>query len=86
MCVLVALANVRGWCYCRCVCGPYLSNYPSPPLPPVSLKKFLMNLNKEVASLLQYDGPHLSEIARKLILVTTANGKVSKKLAECVID
>ncbi len=47
-----------------------------------------MNLNKEVASLLQYDGPHLVRDrfnTRKLILVTTANGKVSKKNLQCVI-
>ncbi len=47
-----------------------------------------MNLNKEVASLLQYDGPHLVRDrfnTRKLILATTANGKVSKKLTECNI-
>ena len=47
-----------------------------------------MNLNKEVASLLQYDGPHLVRDrfnTRKLILVTTSNGKVSKKNLQCVI-
>ncbi len=43
------------------------------------IQEFLMNLNQEVASLLQYDGTNLVRDefnTHKLIVTATANGKV----------